>query len=69
MDVPRNELPDWDDIQLLTAQLFKPPLPDDELVGTDIVIGPNAQKPLKLKIPQFASMFAWNPEADFWVRG
>ncbi len=55
MGVPRTELPDWDDIQLLTAQLAKPPLLDDDPVGTDVVIGPNAQKPLTLKIPLFVS--------------
>ncbi|MEJ6394438.1 glutamate synthase-related protein [Gymnodinialimonas sp. 2305UL16-5] len=55
MGVPRNELPDWDDIQLITAQLHKPPLLDDEAVGTEVVIGPNAQKPLVLKIPLFVS--------------
>ena len=49
MGVPRDELPDWDDIQLLTAQLHKAPLLDDDPVGTDVVIGPNAQKPLRLK--------------------
>jgi nitrite reductase/ring-hydroxylating ferredoxin subunit len=55
MGVPRHELPDWDDIQLLTAQLHKAPLLDDDAVGTDVVIGPNAQKPLRLKIPLFVS--------------
>lgn len=55
MGVPRDELPIWDDLQLLTAQLHKPPLLDDDPVGTDVVIGPNAQKPLKLKIPLFVS--------------
>lgn len=55
MGVPRTELPDWDDIQLVTAQLAKPPLLDDTPVGTDVVIGPNAQKPLKLDIPLFVS--------------
>ncbi|MDA8586623.1 glutamate synthase-related protein [Rhodobacteraceae bacterium] len=55
MGVPRAELPDWDDIQLLTAQLAKPPLLDADPVGTEVVIGPNAQKPLKLKIPLFVS--------------
>ena len=55
MGVPRHELPDWDDIQLLTAQLHKAPLLDDDPVGTDVVIGPNAQKPLRLKIPLFVS--------------
>ncbi len=55
MGVPRGELPDWDDIQLLTAQLHKAPLLDDDPVGTEVVIGPHAQKPLKLEIPLFVS--------------
>ena len=55
MGIPRAELPDWDDIQILTAQLWKAPLLDDDPVGTDVVIGPNAQKPLKLDIPLFVS--------------
>ncbi len=55
MGVPRVELPDWDDIQLLTAQLHKVPLLDDEVVGTDVVIGAGAQKPLRLDIPLFVS--------------
>jgi glutamate synthase domain-containing protein 2 len=55
MGVPRDELPTWDDIQLLTAQLHKAPLLDDDPVGTDVVIGPNAQKPLRLQIPLFVS--------------
>lgn len=55
MGVPRAQLPDWDDIQILTAQLQRFPLLDDDPVGTDVVIGPNAQKPLRLKIPLFVS--------------
>ncbi len=55
MGVPRHTLPDWDDIQILTAQLHKPPLLDDEAVGTEVIIGPNAQKPLRLDIPLFVS--------------
>lgn len=55
MGVPRHELPDWDDIQLLTGQLHRPPLLDHDTVGTDVVIGPNAQKPLRLSIPIFVS--------------
>ena len=55
MGVPRGELPDWDDIQILTAQLHRPPMLDDEPVGTEVVIGPNAQKPLRLEIPLFVS--------------
>ena len=55
MGVPHNELPDWDDIQILTAQLAKPPLLDADAVGTDVIIGPNAKKPLRLDIPLFVS--------------
>ncbi len=55
MGVPRTELPDWDDIQILTAQLARPPLLDDDPVSTEVVIGPNARKPLKLEIPLFVS--------------
>jgi glutamate synthase domain-containing protein 2/nitrite reductase/ring-hydroxylating ferredoxin subunit len=55
MGVPRAELPSWDDIQLLTAQLHRVPLLDDEEVGSDLVIGPEAKKPLHLEIPLFVS--------------
>ncbi len=55
MGVPRQELPSWDDIQFITAQLHRPPLLDDEPVGTDVVIGPKAQRPLSLAIPLFVS--------------
>lgn len=55
MGVPRDQLPDWDDIQMITAQLHKMPLLDDEPVDTSVTIGPNAQKPLKLDIPLFVS--------------
>lgn len=55
MGVPRHMLPDWDDIQIITAQLHKPPLLDDAPVGTEVIIGPNAQKPLRLDIPLFVS--------------
>ncbi|MDH3282852.1 MAG: glutamate synthase-related protein, partial [Gammaproteobacteria bacterium] len=55
MGVPRDQLPQWEDIQILTAQLHKLPLLDDIPVGTDVVIGPNASKPLKLKIPLLVS--------------
>jgi len=55
MGVSRTQLPDWDDIQILTAQLQRFPLLEDDPVGTDVVIGPNAQKPVHLKIPLFVS--------------
>ncbi len=55
MGVPRNQLPDWDDIQIITAQLYRPPLLDEHAVGTEVLVGPNAQKPLKLEIPLMVS--------------
>ena len=55
MGVTRDKLPEWDDIQLLTAQLARPPLLDGEPVGTDVVIGPTAQKPLSLESPLLVS--------------
>ncbi|MEM7358681.1 MAG: glutamate synthase-related protein [Pseudomonadota bacterium] len=55
MGVSRNELPSWDDIQLNVAQLHAMPLLDDAEVGTDMVIGKNANKPLRLDIPLFVS--------------
>ena len=55
MGVERRFLPSWDDIQFVTAQLAKMPLLDNEPVGTEVVIGPNAQKPLRLAIPLFVS--------------
>jgi glutamate synthase domain-containing protein 2/nitrite reductase/ring-hydroxylating ferredoxin subunit len=55
MGVPRDELPRWDDIQFVTAQLATVPLLDNDPVGTEVVIGPNAHKPLIMKIPLFVS--------------
>lgn len=55
MGVPRDALPTWDDLQLLTAQLHRLPLLEEEPVGTDVVIGPSAAKPLQLDIPLFVS--------------
>jgi nitrite reductase/ring-hydroxylating ferredoxin subunit len=55
MGVSRNALPKWNDIQVVTAQLARFPLLDDEPVATELVIGPNAKKPLRLEIPLFVS--------------
>ncbi len=55
MGVPRKTLPTWDDIQILTAQFARKPLMDDAHVGTELIIGPNAKKPLQLDIPLFVS--------------
>ena len=55
MGVPRDSLPKWDDLQFVVGQLASLPLLDDETVATDLVIGPNAKKPLQLDIPLFVS--------------
>ncbi|RLB52029.1 MAG: glutamate synthase [Deltaproteobacteria bacterium] len=55
MGVSREELPKWDGLQLITAQLAQKPLLDDEAVGTELVIGPASKKPLTMKIPVFVS--------------
>ncbi len=55
MGVPRNQLPDWNDLQIMVAQLATKPLREDADVGTDLIIGPESKKPLALKIPLFVS--------------
>jgi len=55
MGVPRKDLPHWDDIQFLPAQMARKPLLDDHPVSTSITIGPRAKKPLQLDIPLFVS--------------
>ncbi len=55
MGVARQDLPTWDDLQFVTAQLWRVPQLDDAPVGTELVIGPKAAKPLRLEIPIFVS--------------
>lgn len=55
MGVPRHELPHWDDLQIMVAQMATKPLMEDHSVSTELVIGPDAKKPLTLKIPLFVS--------------
>lgn len=55
MGVPQDELPSWDDIQIMTAQLSRLPLLEEDAVETDVVIGPGAKKPLVLDIPLIVS--------------
>jgi len=55
MGVPRNELPHWDDLQIMAAQMASKPLMEDVEVATQLIIGPEAKKPLKLSIPLFVS--------------
>ncbi len=55
MGVPRKDLPHWNDLQIMAAQMATKPLLDEVAVGTELVIGPQAEKPLRLKIPLFVS--------------
>lgn len=55
MGAPRMDLPQWDDIQILPAQMAQKPLLDDVAVKTKVIIGPRAKKPLELSIPLFVS--------------
>ncbi len=51
MASPRQVLSDWDDIQLLKAQLQRFPLDDKVDVNSRVLIGPAAVKPLQLDRP------------------
>ena len=55
MGVPRDELPTWDDLQFVTAQLARVPQLDEVRVGSELVVGPRASKPLRLEIPLLVS--------------
>ena len=55
MGVPRHKLPHWDDLQIMAAQMANKPLMEDVRVDTELVIGPEANRPLPLKIPLFVS--------------
>ena len=55
MGVPRADLPHWDDLQLMAAQMATKPLLESDSVGTELIIGPEAKKPLQLDIPLFVS--------------
>ncbi|MAE65144.1 MAG: glutamate synthase [Phycisphaeraceae bacterium] len=55
MGVPAPDLPEWDRIQVLTAQLARRPLLEDEPVGGELIVGPAAQRPLRLDLPLFVS--------------
>ena len=55
MGVPRNQLPHWDDIQIMAAQMATKPLMEDQEVATELIVGPEASKPLRLKIPLLVS--------------
>ena len=55
MGVSHLNLPSWNDILLQTAQLNTLPQFDDAAVATELIIGPEAKKPLRLAIPLFVS--------------
>lgn len=55
MGVPGSQLPRWDDIQIMVAQMATKPLMEDREVETKLIIGPEAKKPLVLEIPLFVS--------------
>jgi len=55
MGISRHTLPEWDSVQVLTGQLARRPLADEDEVATGLVIGPNAAEPLSLDIPIFVS--------------
>lgn len=55
MGVPRDQLPSWDSIQFVTAQVARRPLLDDDPVDSSTVIGPDAARPLHLDRPIFVS--------------
>ncbi len=55
MGVPRHQLPQWEDLQLMTAQLHSIPQLDEVEVGSELVVGPAARKPLLLDMPLFVT--------------
>lgn len=55
MGVSRLDLPSWDDLQFVTAQIAQRPLLDEDPVSTELILGPQASKPLHFDIPLFVS--------------
>ncbi|MGF1742377.1 glutamate synthase-related protein [Vibrio profundum] len=55
MGVPRHLLPHWDDLQIMVAQMARQPLLENINVGTELIIGPQTRKPLRLAIPLLVS--------------
>ena len=55
MGVPHHQLPRWDDIQIMVAQMARKPLPENAEVDTRLVIGPHSARPLQLDIPLLVS--------------
>lgn len=55
MGVPRGELPHWDDIQVITAQLKRKPLLDDVPVSTTFTLGKHCKRPVTYELPVIVS--------------
>jgi glutamate synthase domain-containing protein 2/CDGSH-type Zn-finger protein len=55
MGVPRDQLPQWHDIQIMVAQLNRPPLLADAPVDSSLIIGPQSKRPLQLEMPLLVS--------------
>ncbi len=55
MGVPRYKLPHWDELQIMAAQMANKPLVETQIVATELIIGPQAERPMRLKIPLFVS--------------
>ncbi|MFQ5616202.1 MAG: glutamate synthase-related protein [Anaerolineales bacterium] len=52
-------VPGFDSLLFLPGQIARLPLLDDESVSTEVVIGPRAKKPLKLRIPVYISHMSY----------
>lgn len=50
-----RKVPGFDSLYFLPGQLAAPPLLDDEPVATEVVIGPRAERPLRLALPVYIS--------------
>jgi hypothetical protein len=59
LGVPRSQLPSFDDLQIVTAQLARLPLLDDEPVATEVIVGPRARRPLRLAMPLLVADMAF----------
>jgi len=55
MGVPRDQLPQWQDIQIMVAQLNRLPLLADDPVDSSLIIGPQCKRPLQLDMPLLVS--------------
>ncbi len=49
MGVPRNELPHWDDLQIMAAQMATKPLLEDQTVGTELGYWARSKKTVNIK--------------------